>query len=109
MNRLILPSLTLRRIASTDPRPHNREHLRDVDMPEPAMPSPPPQEPDDHPSLHCWRNETIEDAIADGMIGELYLCLCSEVKAVRMEALAGIQLVKTRIQVWSQCSRNTHI
>ncbi|KAL8709963.1 MAG: hypothetical protein Q9220_005414 [cf. Caloplaca sp. 1 TL-2023] len=40
-------------------------------------PSPPPTEDEDHPGLGKWRSFDIGEAVADGAIGELILCLWS--------------------------------
>ncbi|KAG8527482.1 uncharacterized protein KY384_007634 [Bacidia gigantensis] len=45
----------------------------------------------DHPEMHRWKREKVQDAVSEHMIGELVLCLCSQHKAVRLESGQALQ------------------
>ncbi|KAL9127793.1 MAG: hypothetical protein Q9217_003399 [Psora testacea] len=57
---------------------------------EALIPSTAPPERDDHPELYLWTREGAQDAIADGTIGDLSVCLCSQHEAIRKETLMNI-------------------
>jgi nucleolar pre-ribosomal-associated protein 1 len=49
-----------------------------------------PTEGTTHNALHKWEREDIEEAVDQGHIAELMLCLCSEHEEVRRQAFANI-------------------
>ena len=61
----------------------------------------PPQEPENHPELHRWVHEDIQDAVADGMVGELVFCLCSKDVSIRKESLTQTRLLSEKLKVGS--------
>ena len=63
------------------------------------LPPGPPAEPQDHPELHRWAREEVQDAITDGHIGGLVLCLCSEHEAVRKESLVNLRSFAGKLEV----------
>ena len=63
------------------------------------VPSGPPQEPQDHLGLNRWAKEDIQDAITDGMIEELFLCLCSEHAEIRQQALGATARFMAKLEV----------
>ncbi len=55
----------------------------------------PPVEDEKHPGLTRWRRKELSEAIENGDIGELLLCLCSKHAEIRIQAINGIrQLMK---------------
>ena len=63
----------------------------------------PPVEDEKHPGLTRWRKKELSEAIEDGDIGELLLCLCSEHTEIRLQAISSIrQLMKVVGQYSSQ-------
>ena len=66
---------------------------------EALVPHGPPAEDDDHRGLTRWTREDILDAITDGAIEELFLCLCSTHEEIRKQALAGINAFNGRLEV----------
>ncbi|KAL8951700.1 MAG: hypothetical protein Q9222_002348 [Ikaeria aurantiellina] len=61
-------------------------------------PSPPLPEDEDHPGLGKWRLLDIGEAVADGSIGELILCLCSKYPEIRKQALSELRTWIGRLQ-----------
>ena len=56
----------------------------------------PPEEDEKHVGLNRWRKKELEEAIEDGDIGELILCLCSKYPEIRIQAANNIrQLIAT--------------
>ena len=56
----------------------------------------PPQEDEKHTGLNRWRKKELEEAVEDGDIGELILCLCSKYPEIRIQAVNNIrQLIAT--------------
>ncbi|KAF2744297.1 hypothetical protein M011DRAFT_470710 [Sporormia fimetaria CBS 119925] len=56
----------------------------------------PPGEDEKHTGLNRWRKKDVEEAMDDGDIGELLLCLCSKHAEIRLQALSGVrQLIAT--------------
>lgn len=59
----------------------------------------PPGEADDHPELSRWIKQDISDAIEDGTIGKLLLCLCSKHEEIRKQALVAIRNLMAKLEV----------
>lgn len=59
--------------------------------------SAPPDESHDHPELYRWAREDVQDAVNEGMIGNLLLCLCSKIEAVRKEAVPNLMTCMVRL------------
>ncbi|UPX19097.1 uncharacterized protein EKO05_0009370 [Ascochyta rabiei] len=56
----------------------------------------PPQEDEKHAGLTRWRKKEIDEAIEDGDVGELLLCLCSKHQEIRIQAISNVrQLMAT--------------
>ncbi|KAL6719126.1 hypothetical protein ACLMJK_003363 [Lecanora helva] len=49
-----------------------------------------PQEQDDHSVLSRWTREDVPDAIIDGTIEDLFLCLSSRTADIRQQAVAAV-------------------
>ena len=95
----------------------NRKHVAkpnsDIDAvrPKPSIESMspgPPQEHEDHPGLSRWARQDIEDAISDGAIAELFLCLCSKHSEIRKQALHSVRTFTEKLEVSSPCNRKAH-
>ena len=63
------------------------------------VPSGPRQEDEDHPGMTRWSREDIGDAIAEGAIGELFLCLCSQYTEIRKQALSSVDALTRKLEV----------
>ena len=63
------------------------------------VPSGPPQEDEDHPGLNKWSREDIRDAISEGAIGDLFLCLCSQYVEIRKQALSSVEALMRKLEV----------
>lgn len=61
--------------------------------------SAPPTELDDHPELFKWTKKDIDQALEDGDIDALVLCLCSEYPEIRIQARAQLQILATKIRM----------
>ena len=61
--------------------------------------SAPPTESDDHPELFKWTKKDVDQALEDGDIDGLILCLCSEYPEIRIQARAQLQIFATKIRV----------
>ena len=59
----------------------------------------PPEEVQDHPELSRWMKQDMSDAIDDGTIGKLLLCLCSKHEEIRKQALVAIQNLMAKLEV----------
>ncbi|KAJ5489135.1 hypothetical protein N7539_004025 [Penicillium diatomitis] len=68
--------------------PAAAEEALDVDLEE--IFGPLPSEGTTHNALHRWEREDIEQAVEQGRIAELVLCLCSKHEEVRRQAFAKI-------------------
>lgn len=62
-------------------------------------PTPPASEGDDHPALGKWKQLGIEEAIVEGAIGELILCLCSQYADIRRQAVMELRSCMKALQV----------
>ncbi|KAL8769964.1 MAG: hypothetical protein Q9209_004211 [Squamulea sp. 1 TL-2023] len=54
-------------------------------------PTPPTSESEDHPGLSRWKQLGIEEAVVEGALGELILCLCSQYAEIRQQALMELR------------------
>ena len=63
------------------------------------VPSGPPQEDEDHPGLTRWSREDISDAISEGAVGDLFLCLCSQYVEIRKQALSSVDALIRKLEV----------
>ena len=64
-----------------------------------GLPAGPPEEHEDHPGLHQWTGHEVQDAISEGHVKALILCLCSKYIGIRKQALAGLRAFLTRLKV----------
>ena len=71
------------------------------------IPPGPPQEPTDHPELHGWAREEIQDAVIDGSVGKLVFCLCSKDVSVRKESLNQIRSLSEKLKVGNALRRSS--
>ncbi|KAI4937708.1 hypothetical protein J4E85_000143 [Alternaria conjuncta] len=62
----------------------------------------PPVEDKKHTGLTRWRKKELSEAIDDGDIGELLLCLCSEHSEIRIQAISNIRRVIATIMTSSR-------
>ncbi|RYN51122.1 hypothetical protein AA0118_g10621 [Alternaria tenuissima] len=58
----------------------------------------PPVEDEKHTGLTRWRKKELGEALDDGDIGELLLCLCSEHTEIRIQAINNIRQLTATIQ-----------
>ncbi|KAL8686150.1 MAG: hypothetical protein Q9218_007312, partial [Villophora microphyllina] len=68
-------------------------------------PSPPLPEDDNHPGLVKWKHLEVEEAVVEGAIGELALCLCSKYVDIRKQALAEVRSWMKRLLASSYSER----
>ncbi|KAK8235999.1 ribosome 60S biogenesis N-terminal-domain-containing protein [Phyllosticta capitalensis] len=61
----------------------------------------PPEEDQNHNGLHRWIQKEVDEAVEDGNIGDLLLCLCSTHVAIRKQALSNIQKLMAKVQASS--------
>ena len=59
----------------------------------------PPDEAEDHPELSRWIKQDMADAVEEGTIGKLLLCLCSKYGEIRKQALPAIQNLMAKLEV----------
>ena len=75
-------------------RQMNGNFLHDDEVQPTLLPEPPlfdvPQEQESHFGLTKWARENIQDAITDGAVGELFLCLSSKHTEIRQQAVTGV-------------------
>lgn len=67
--------------------------------PETFVPPGPPEEHEDHPGLHQWTRHEVQDAISEGHVKELILCLCSKYVEIRKQALIGVRAFMRKLKV----------
>ena len=66
------------------------------------LPPGPPEEHEDHPGLHRWTRYEVQDAISEGHVKALFLCLCSKYMEIRKQALTGVRAFMMKLEVsWS--------
>ncbi|KAF2203182.1 hypothetical protein GQ43DRAFT_479245 [Delitschia confertaspora ATCC 74209] len=58
----------------------------------------PPSEDKKHTGLNRWRNHELEENIEDGNIGDLLLCLSSEHREIRLQAVTNIKKLMASIE-----------
>ena len=63
------------------------------------LPSGPQEEHEDHPGLHQWTRHEVQEAISEGHVKALILCLCSKTLGIRKQALTGVRAFMTRLEV----------
>ncbi|KAI4290363.1 MAG: hypothetical protein L6R35_000375 [Caloplaca aegaea] len=61
-------------------------------------PAPPAVEDEDHPGLGKWKQLDIEEAVVEGAIGELMLCLCSTYGQIRKQASMELRTWSRKLQ-----------
>lgn len=59
----------------------------------------PQAEDEDHSGLRRWMRKDVQEAIDDGDIGELVICVCSEHEEIRKQALRNIEKFMTKLEV----------
>lgn len=59
----------------------------------------PQAENDDHPGLRRWMRKDVQEAIDDGDVGELVICICSEHEDIRKQALVNIEKFMAKLEV----------
>ncbi len=59
----------------------------------------PEAEDEDHPGLRRWMRNDVQEAIDDGDLGELIICVCSEHKNIRKQALINIEKFMAKLEV----------
>ena len=64
-----------------------------------GLPAGPPDEHEDYPGLHQWTAHEVQDAINEGHVKALFLCLSSKIVGIRKQALAGVGAFMTRLKV----------
>ena len=57
-----------------------------------------PEEPSNHPALHQWQRYNLNDAVDNGSLADLILCLCSSHDEIRRQALMNLRLFASRLQ-----------
>lgn len=65
----------------------------------PQTPTGPPREDENHPELTRWTQKDVSDAVEDGTIGQLILCLCSTYKEIRKQAFGNLFQLLAKVQV----------
>ena len=65
----------------------------------PQSPTGPPEEDENHPELTKWTQKEVSDAVEDGTVGQLILCLCSTYKEIRRQAFGNLCSLLEKVQV----------
>ncbi|KAL6710182.1 hypothetical protein ACN47E_009973 [Coniothyrium glycines] len=68
----------------------------------------PPAIDERHTGLTRWRKKDLGEAIEDGDIGDLLLCLCSEHKEIRLQAINGVQQLMAQIRTAPDSNQISH-
>lgn len=68
----------------------------------------PPRERGDHPELNHWMHKEPQEALEDGSIGALVMCLCSKHGEIRRQALQNVQKFITVTKVICYTSGNKY-
>ncbi|KAL9060857.1 MAG: hypothetical protein Q9206_000832 [Seirophora lacunosa] len=71
---------------------------QDAEMVAWRPPGPPAVEDEDHPGLGKWKQLDIEEAVVEGAIGDLMLCLCSKYGQIRKQALMELRIWMRKLQ-----------
>lgn len=89
--------------ASSPPKTRTADEIREVQAQNDGWepPTPPSSENEDHPGLGRWKQMDIEEAIVEGAIGELILCLCSKYADIRKQALIELRSWMKKLKVGS--------
>lgn len=56
----------------------------------------PAQESENRPELRRWQNMNIDEALQDGILGSLALCLCSRYQEIRKQGLNALRAVRNK-------------
>ena len=80
-------------------RPVDPSSEKHVEAAEVHLPPGPEEEHEDHPGLLQWTRHEVQDAISEGLVRDLILCLCSEHEQVRKQALMGIRAFMVKLEV----------
>ena len=76
--------------------PSSEKHAEATEI---HLPPGPEEEHEDHPGLLQWTRHDVQDAISEGLVRDLILCLCSEHEQVRKQALVGIRAFMVKLEV----------
>ncbi|KAF2855567.1 hypothetical protein T440DRAFT_439902 [Plenodomus tracheiphilus IPT5] len=68
----------------------------------------PPTEDKKHAGLTRWRKKDLAEAIDDGDIGELLLCLCSEHAEIRIQAIHSVRQLMANLNTSIQQTAEQH-
>ena len=63
------------------------------------LPPGPSREKEDHFGLNQWTREDVQDAITDGAVEGLFLCLCSKYAEIRQQAVANVITFMSQLEV----------
>lgn len=90
----------INRLSQKRSNPSLNSHLEigvesDIDTEVPQLPT----EDEDHPALIRWVKMGISEAIKDGQIGGLILCLCSKYENIREQAIVNLGKFSGILQV----------
>jgi nucleolar pre-ribosomal-associated protein 1 len=69
----------------------------------------PPAEDERHTGLTRWKKKDLSEAVDDGDIGELMLCLCSEHQEIRLQAINNIRQLMLTLNVSNEQSYETRV
>ncbi|KAL0256105.1 hypothetical protein SLS55_008497 [Diplodia seriata] len=58
----------------------------------------PPKENENHPELTRWMHKDVDEAVEEGHMAALVLCLCSEHLSIRRQALPNVQKLMAKVQ-----------
>ncbi|GAB7346787.1 hypothetical protein MBLNU459_g1887t1 [Dothideomycetes sp. NU459] len=64
----------------------------------PILFSDPPIERQTHPGLHRWQQKDVDEALENGDVGDLVLCLSSPDNSIRLQALPAIRKLMVKVQ-----------
>ena len=65
----------------------------------PQTPPGPPEEDENHSELTRWTQKDVSDAVEDGTIGQLIVCLCSTYEEIRKQAFGNLCSLLAKVQV----------
>ena len=92
-----------RRYIKEEPRINNGPPELSADL----VPPGPPQEHEEHLGLHRWARQDIQGAVIDGVIEELFLCLCSRYAEIRQQAMINVANFMGQLKVkWLMQTRS---
>lgn len=60
--------------------------------------SDPPVERQTHPGLHRWQQKDLDEALENGDVGDLVLCLSCQDSSIRLQALPAIRKLMFKVQ-----------